>query len=108
MQAAEDRDDRLAEGQAQRLVEVVRLFLAELGVPSTDSIKAFMADLFRRANDSVIAASPDLAQAARTDLRERIRAELEAERRQLPAGPEMFGSRRGHRGRGRGNARRVG
>ena len=82
----EDREVRLEQGQAQRLVEVVRLFLAELGVPPTDSIKAFMADLFAGRMTASSLPHPDLAQAARTDLREKSATSSRPSAKRSPLG----------------------
>ncbi len=90
--AYEEHRTRLSLSQAEVLVEVLRLFLVDgLGLPMGDAAKRIVSGLLRAvgANEPLVV-SPADSEAARTDLRERIRAELEAERKRLPAAPDAL------------------
>ena len=92
LQAAEEREIRLAQGQAEVIASLFPLALEAAGVP-VGPFRPVLGDLLRRAGGGEpLVVSPAVAQPAYAAVRgyfERIlRDELEAERRALPAGPD--------------------
>ena len=92
LQAAEDREIRLAQDQAEVIASLFPLALEAAGIPVAP-FRPVLGELLRRAGEGgPLAVSPAVAQPAHAAVRgyfERIlRDDLEAERRALPAGDD--------------------
>ena len=90
--AYEERQMRLAEGQAQVVVEVFALALEAAGVPA-GPFRPVLGELLRRAGrGEPLLVSPAVSEPARAAIRDyferAVRREIEEERKALPAAPE--------------------